>query len=405
MSEPSSGPSTPPGAEAAISGRRALLFSAALLVVSLAVAAVVGEIAVRRFAPQQLITIRPDIWEAVDTVGWFKRPNVNADINTGERWAHIATDREGFRVGRQGRLEASTTILLLGDSFMEALQVEYEQSFAGLLETSLPARIGRPVAVRDAGVAGWDPPQYYLLERQLLARDTFDLVLVSLYRTVEVRPDRIPPRAPTIRHHLRFPQRPTWREFVDAVLYPINDLLKYHSHLFVLLKSRIQTLRMRTGLTEADVPRRVLLSEAGSPAWTVTAGICRDIAALAQAHGARAIFMLVPAPYQVDTATLSQYKRGFALGAVDPDQPNRLLGAALRAEGLTLVDPLPAFRAASAAGTRLYGKLDPHLTPAGHQLLEHFVEPVLVSALTVPPAHGSANGRRPGPVLHPTASR
>src|SRR5437879_3707351 len=121
-----------------------------------------GAALLRRVWPQQLAIKRPDICQAVETLGWAHRPNVNTTINTGERTVRVITDRDGLRVGLRGRVEGKRHVLLLGDSFMEALQVEYEQSVAGLLEARLTSRLGEPVAVRNGGVGGWDPPQYLM---------------------------------------------------------------------------------------------------------------------------------------------------------------------------------------------------------------------------------------------------
>ncbi len=116
---------------------RTFLLSSALAAGSLLVTLLFAELAIRLIAPQQLIQIRPDIWQPVDSIGWARRPNVSTTINTGERTVDIHTDRDGFRVGANGRTEAERQVLLLGDSFMEALQVQHEQSFAALLEERL----------------------------------------------------------------------------------------------------------------------------------------------------------------------------------------------------------------------------------------------------------------------------
>jgi hypothetical protein len=133
-----------------------------LVTVSIAFSLALAEIAIRMVAPQQLPNVRPDIWQPDDSVGWISRPDVNTTINTGERTVHVLTDSLGFRVGAGARPSGDSRILLLGDSFMQALQVEYEQSLAGLLERRLPARLGHPVVVEDAGVDGWDAPQYFI---------------------------------------------------------------------------------------------------------------------------------------------------------------------------------------------------------------------------------------------------
>src|SRR5687767_14867266 len=85
-----------------------------LLISSLCVAAGLAEVGVRVTAPQQLISLRPDLWQPADTVGWLRRPNVSAHINTGERTVRLITDRDGFRVGEHGR-RSGTPVLLLGD--------------------------------------------------------------------------------------------------------------------------------------------------------------------------------------------------------------------------------------------------------------------------------------------------
>src|SRR6266487_1448811 len=160
---------------------RGALVNSVMLCTSLGLAYLVGEVSVRILAPQQLIV---------------KRPDVTTTINTGERTVHVFTDGDGFRVGRAGRVESKRRVLLLGDSFMEALQVEYEQSLAGLLEARLGTRLGETVAVRNSGVGGWDPPQYLMEARRELARERFDVVLVSVYLGNDVVTRRVERYAP-----------------------------------------------------------------------------------------------------------------------------------------------------------------------------------------------------------------
>jgi len=42
---------------------------------------------------------------------------------------------------------------------------------------------------------------------------------------------------------------------------------------------------------------------------------------------------------------------------------------------------LPAFRAVEDAGRQLYGRVDRHLSPAGHEKLDSLVEPEVVNIL------------------------
>ncbi len=98
------------------------------------------------------------------------------------------------------------------------------------------------------------------------------------------------------------------------------------------------------------------------------------------------LFFLIPAPYQADTAAFRRALRGFKVdpAAVDLDQPNRLLAQAMHAYGLDVLDVLADFRQAEASGSRLYGSVDLHLSPEGHDLLERLVEPGVVARLSRP---------------------
>lgn len=360
--------------------------NAALLVLSLSLSLLLGEVIVRLIAPQQLVLIRPDIWQPADTLGWTHRPNVRTTVNTGERTIHLFTDSRGFRVAADGPVDSQKQILLLGDSFMEALQVEHEGSVAGLLEARLSQHLGQPVAVRNTAVGGWDPPHYYLQARLLFQVEKFDLVLVALYLGNDIvawRKDRIPPRAPVKVHDLRFPRRLTWTEIVEAFLYPLNDYLEARSHLFILFRTNTEYALMRLGLTAEYFPNELLLREATSARWDITAQLCRDIAELAESTATPTLFVLLPAPVQVNPETLDRHRRAFG---IDPDsvdllQPNRLLAERLGNYRLTALDLLPVYQKANDQGVQIYGAVDGHLTPSGHKLTARAIEPAVLSLL------------------------
>jgi hypothetical protein len=358
----------------------------AALGVSTSLALLVAEGAVRLVAPQQLIQIRPDLWQPADTLGYVRRPNAAVRINTGERTVSIVSDAQGYRVGANAEQPAPTKVLLLGDSFMEALQVEHEQTMAHQLEVELTKRLGRPVSVRNAGVTGWNPNHYLLRARQLMERDTFALVLVAIFvgnDAVTYRFDRVPPRASEVRKHLRWPKRLSRSELVDALLAPMNDALEVRSHLFILAKNQLSTARMRLGLTHDYLPVEYQRSEASSPRWRNTAEIARDLERAGAAHRTPVLFVLVPERFQVYPDDFQRYLRGFGIdsSSVDVDQPSRLLARAFRAQNLRVVDALAPMRAAAAGAERLYGKVDQHLSPAGHRALTDVVWPEIIALM------------------------
>jgi lysophospholipase L1-like esterase len=406
------GPAPDPGAAAAPPGRKPLrrrlagyALNVAVLVGVLFLTLGAAELLVRWLAPQQLIQIRPDIWQPADSLGWVNRPMVRTTINTGERTVSLFTDSLGLRVGAAGRRDAPTRVLLIGDSFMQALQVEHEQSTAALLEDTLTRRLGRPVSVWNAAVDGWDPPQYLIRSRQLLDRHAFDLVIVALYLgndVIERRIQRLPPRQPAERHRFRV-RSLRWADLVDGVFYPINDVLEVRSHLYMLAKNGLRPILIMIGLTAEYFPDGLRRREALSPRWDVTADYCLAIARAAAARGAEALFVLLPEPYAVDSSALRELRRGFGVDSadVDVDQPTRLMGEALARRGIEALSVADSFRAAAAGGLRLYGRVDRHLTAQGHAALARLVAPAATAAV------GSAKAASPdrGPATRGRTAR
>jgi hypothetical protein len=143
------------------------------------------------------------------------------------------------------------------------------------------------------------------------------------------------------------------------------------------------TVFMRFGLTGTDYPEETLKSRRDSPRWSVTAGIFRDLAAAAAAKGVPTLFVLVPAPYQINAHTLGEFSRGFGLDAdsIDVDQPTTQLLAAMTTDSLRVFDALPGFRAADQQGIQTHGNIDRHLTPEGHVVLEGLLEDSVAALL------------------------
>ena len=369
--------------------RRRLLGLAAglaLSAVSLAVALLLAEGLIRLAAPQQLVEVRPDIWMPVDTLGWVHRPNLNSTINTGEGTVHVYTDSDGNRVGSKGRVVADRNILVLGDSYMAALQVEYEESIPGRIESSFAAR-GMPVSVRNTGVGSWEPIHYLYRAQQAFRCEPFDLMLVFVYLGNDVVPARRPPykaRELIPKRNVRFPSSLAKSEIIDALLYPINDRLEERSHLFIFIKQRGKVLLMKAGLTAREDPVELRVSEADGPQWGITADIFAEIAADAARRGTPTLFVFLPASYQVDRSEFEDYVSGFGLeqGMLDIDQPNRIMLREMRERGLDVVDPTEVLRAAHTDATPMHGRVDPHFSAAAHEVVSKFIEPMIVERLT-----------------------
>ncbi len=369
---------------------RNLFLNLTLIGVALLIGALLMEVAIRIIAPQQLILLRADIWQPVDSVGWAHRPGLTTDVNTGDRTVGFFTDQHGFRIAQGGRPEGRPyRILLLGDSFMAAMQVEDEQSTAGLIEKCLAARTGgKGAAVWNTGVSGWDPPQYLVQARRALDSLPFDLVLVSVFLGNDVVERRrvLSPRLPDRRPTLRLPRSLGKDELIDAVLAPINDGLETRSHLFVFMKNRFQSVLMMLGLTHIEIPIELRRDQATSGRWAVTGDILADIDAMAKARGAATLYMLIPSIEQVEPEILAHRARSFHIdpSTLDIDQPERLISRELEKHHLDFFSVREALRAAQQRGVTLYGRADMHPSADGHRVMWNTLAPHLARELQAP---------------------
>lgn len=384
-----------------------------LLLCGLAAGLLLAEGLVRLAAPQQLIVLRPDIWIPDDGLGWKRAPGLDTRINTGEREVRLVTDESGRRApGGVPPSAPKLRILALGDSFLEALQVEYGDSLAGRLSEGLARRVGGPVRVNVAGVAGYGPNHYLIQARRELARTEYDGVLVFLYPgndVVKERRSRFPPKTPETRHEFRWPRSLQPRELIDSFLYPANDVLETRSHLFVLLRTRLPSIKSRlvalrhAAKKETTDPARLFADRvynselADSPRWALTAEICADIDALARRHGIPALFVLFPGKVWVEPEALATEARSLGIDPswFDLEQPFQRLEEELDARELEHVSTLEAFRAARHGGAEeLFGRVDTHLSPAGHRLLAREILPPFAELLESGAANSDRNARR-----------
>ena len=71
---------------------------------------------------------------------------------------------------------------------------------------------------------------------------------------------------------------------------------------------------------------------------------------------------------------------GLAPEDYDLDQPSTVMSSLLREADVAFVDVTGRFRSALEQGSpELYGNVDTHLSPDGHQLIAEIVAPELVS--------------------------
>jgi len=356
-----------------------------LILGSIVFALVLAEVLVRLFFPQQLPTIREDIWTPKYGVGVEKAGNIDTTINSGEGSVRFVTDRDGYRIGSTPVPADASRVLVVGDSFVEATAVEYEDSISGLLESALTESRGIPIRIVSAGVGGWGPNQYLYKTRTELKRRQYELIVVFIYvgnDIVKRKTGPSQPRKPRV-NSFRIPKSFDYQEIVKATVYPLYTWLRYRSHVVVLTKSNVHAWLLRAGLTKSAFPSTLVRSQAKSGLWDVTAGIAADIAAVAEEHNVQIIFAILPADYQVDEQLGESFAKGFSLDAslIDLDQSNRFLVEKMQEKDLLVLDTTGDLRQAFLDGQNPYAALDRHLSVSGHRVVLNKIFPLVDSML------------------------
>jgi lysophospholipase L1-like esterase len=272
------------------------------------------------------------------------------------------------------------TLLALGDSFVEAMQVEHEETMTSLLADRLAARCGDSIRILNTGVAGWDPNQYRIELERILGNISVDGILTFVYLGNDIVQERLESyraRQPVQQHSLQFPKRLSWSGLTESIAYPINDFLEVRSHLFIFTKNRLKYALMRVGLTAYYFPTSLLLSQASSQRWGTTADILQEIARIGKLHDLRSLFILIPSPQEADLKEGQRTAKAFGItsGAFDLDQAHRLLAEEITRRNLIVVDTTSALRSAIDRRMRdVYGQVDDHLGKQGHQVVAEAME-------------------------------
>ena len=97
---------------------------------SILIILVLLEIITRLFIPQKLIYYNNDLWKAHDGLGWNHYENIDINLNPGGGGlVRFITDSNGYRVGINEKQKSEYNVVIIGDSFLEAFQVENDYPF------------------------------------------------------------------------------------------------------------------------------------------------------------------------------------------------------------------------------------------------------------------------------------
>ena len=126
----------------------------------------------------------PEFYIVDNARGYALRPGV-AGWYRKEGEAYVRINSDGLRDREHSRAKPAGTfrIAVLGDSYIEALQVPFEKSFCAVLESKLrecPSGAGDKIEVINFGVSGYGTAQEFITLRDHVWQYSPDIVLLAL---------------------------------------------------------------------------------------------------------------------------------------------------------------------------------------------------------------------------------
>jgi len=299
-------------------------------------------------------------------------------------------------------------ILVLGDSFVEAMHVRLEETFPRLLESRLRTATGDTrVEVISAGVSGYGTASEVLYFEHEGKRFAPDLVVLAFYPGNDVKNN-----SPTLEDKLR-------PVYVDGRLARVTGdgragqrrgvlgrsaAYQYVRQVVLTRQPTLAQALVRLGLLQPDAVRRTP-DRAGVPvdywvyaptadaewteAWTHTERLLDRLRQSVAATGARFAIVVLSAREQVYPTSWQDVLAAHPAMAPLPwdlDAPQRRVETWCAQHQVPCVPLAGAFREAVQAGAApLHFHHDGHFTPAGHQLAARVLAESLAAQGVGPP--------------------
>ncbi|NUM53881.1 MAG: hypothetical protein HUU46_09585 [Candidatus Hydrogenedentes bacterium] len=367
------------------------------------------------------------------TRGWTLRPNNRARTQYIDYDVLVTTNSRGLRDDEHAyeKPEGVYRIAILGDSYMEAYQVDMADALPGRLERAFAPR---NVEVINFGVRGYGTAQEYLTLTEEALRYSPDLALLAYYPlndlvdnsyeltrqlwgedvwrtasrpypTVDAEGNLaiglLDPLKARRAIELDVAQNLMWRNRLADRGYLMNTAT-YETYRFIRQaysldeSSNFDPNIEYGGILEAfspamagahDLPleRYQLLWE---ETWKVTARCIEALRDGAEAGGAKFAVFSIPAKVQVDPKFQAALLARFPELRLDVDKPHVQLDTLAKEKEFEHLNLLPVFRQRySAKGPALYHRyLDTHWNAAGHKLATDAVKEFLEAKGLIPRA-------------------
>ena len=217
------------------------LLRAVLVAASSLVSVGLLEIGTRWLNPQELTYDGGGLYEAHDELGWRLKPNLRVPLWREGREVMFCTDADTNRISCTQAADRSCdrNILVLGDSFVEALALSYEETIWHHIERDTNA------CLDVTGVGAYGLGQYHKVLQRRLARaegPRYDLILLNVYTGNDfgIEAWEVPDATRVWQHPVRLLPEDLSVSGIINWLYPLNQRLESVSHAWVAFRNIVR---------------------------------------------------------------------------------------------------------------------------------------------------------------------
>ena len=301
---------------------------------------------------------------------YFNWPRLNQQFRDKEFDVTYRTNAQGLRIGVLQDMEKTTTTadwLVLGDSFTQGAQVEFEELYTTQLYRHFPHKI-----VVNAGISGFGVGHEYNYFVDAGVRFSPELVILQLC---------------------------SFNDFmtVEPSLVGFTDRLMTHSAFVRLLLAGFKfrnphelplgrwTEPFQKG-RQANADFNIFYndtSEQKQRDWAAFRSYIARMKSAVERSGGRLLVVLIPTKEQVYPHYLEEVQRALQIASTDLDmlRPNRQMQALATEYGFDFLDLLDAFRKSE---NRVFYDFDEHMNANGHRVMSNAIAAHLESRDGVP---------------------
>ncbi|MDM8531901.1 SGNH/GDSL hydrolase family protein [Anaerolineales bacterium HSG25] len=372
-----------------------IILNSMLILASVLITIALLEIAVRFLLPSPFDGSSNPADSCSTMTGWRGKPNYQTTVAT-EGYTHdLALNSEGMHDTEHAKVKPDDKfrILLIGDSFVQAVQVVEADTSHQQLENWLNQQAGADrFEVISGAVGGWGTGQQLLYYRSDGRTYQPDLVLLMFYMGNDVK-DNLPGRGVTVEGYNCYTSyfvRPgnqldtapwffapgitpttsqtgaTWK-----LLNNILGRLYQSSRLYAQLEPLLSTPQLKASLLDFYLGQNEIFAYG----FDLTIALVNQFEREVEADGAQFGLVLIPPLSLLDFSQSTSAEREQIYQEIpgmrraeEIAPPNEMLNERFDSLGLTVLDLFPAFAEVDPTGKSLYFEGDKHWNQAGNQL-------------------------------------